>query len=84
MEAQFACVARTCAHSGNQDRGGRLSTRPSPLLSTRDDGLADRELIPNVPRRKNEKADVFEYAEVFEHVGLLFNGPPDTVGLPFI
>ena len=30
-----------------------------------------------------KKADVAEYPEVFGHVGLLVNEPPDPVGLPF-
>jgi hypothetical protein len=31
-----------------------------------------------------EKADVVEHPdEVFDHVGLLINGPPGTAGLPF-
>jgi hypothetical protein len=29
-------------------------------------------------------ADVAEYAYVLAHVGLLFNEPPGTAGLPFI
>jgi hypothetical protein len=31
-----------------------------------------------------KKADVIKYHQVFDHVGLLFNGPPGTAGLPFI
>jgi hypothetical protein len=31
-----------------------------------------------------KKADVVEHPQVFGHVGLLFNGPPGTAGLPFI
>jgi hypothetical protein len=31
-----------------------------------------------------KKADVVEHPEVFDHVGLLFNGLPGTAGLPFI
>ena len=31
-----------------------------------------------------KKADVTEHPEVFGHVGLLANGPPDLAGLPFI
>jgi hypothetical protein len=30
-----------------------------------------------------KKADVAEHPEVFDHVGLLVNGPPGTAGLPF-
>ena len=30
-----------------------------------------------------KKADVAEHPEVFRHVGLLFNQPPGTAGLPF-
>ena len=33
---------------------------------------------------QTEKADVVEHPEVFHHVGLLVNEPPDTVGLPFL
>ena len=33
---------------------------------------------------RNKKADVLEYSEAFEHVGLLVNGPPGSAGLPFI
>ena len=32
----------------------------------------------------NKKADVVEHPEVFDHVGLLGNEPPDPVGLPFL
>jgi hypothetical protein len=31
-----------------------------------------------------KKADVVERPGVFDHVGLLVNGPPGTAGLPFI
>jgi hypothetical protein len=31
-----------------------------------------------------KKADVAEHPEVFDHVGLLVNEPPDSAGLPFI
>ena len=31
----------------------------------------------------NKKADVAETPEGFDHVGLLFNQPPGTAGLPF-
>jgi hypothetical protein len=31
-----------------------------------------------------KKADVAEHVEVFDHVGLLFNEPSDTAGLPLI
>ena len=31
----------------------------------------------------NKKAAVGEYPEAFDHVGLLFNGPPFIAGLPF-
>jgi len=31
-----------------------------------------------------KKADVDKYPEVFIHIGLLFNEPPGTSGLPFI
>ena len=34
--------------------------------------------------RKQKKADVAEHPEVFDHVGLLVNGPPGMAGLPFI
>ena len=37
----------------------------------------------SVPPRPLKKADVAEYPEVFDHVGLLFNEPPGTAGLPF-
>jgi hypothetical protein len=37
---------------------------------------------PAPPRTK--KADVAEHPEVFDHVGLLINEPPDTAGLLFI
>ena len=32
----------------------------------------------------NKKADVGDHPEMFAHVGLLGNGPPDSAGLPFI
>jgi len=36
------------------------------------------------PAVTNKKADVVEHAKVFDHVGLLSNGPPGQAGLPFI
>jgi hypothetical protein len=30
----------------------------------------------------NKKADVAEHLRVFDHVGLLSNGPPESAGLP--
>jgi len=33
---------------------------------------------------RTKKTDVSEHPEVFDHVGLLVNGPPGTAGLPFI
>ena len=35
-------------------------------------------------RERKKKTDVVEHPEVFDHVGLLFNEPPGTAGLPFI
>jgi hypothetical protein len=35
--------------------------------------------LPATPKTK--KADVAEHLKVFDHVGLLFNEPPDTGGL---
>ena len=32
----------------------------------------------------SKKNDVVKYLEVFDHVGLLVNGPPGTAELPFI
>jgi hypothetical protein len=34
-------------------------------------------------KRSAKKTDVYEHPEVFKHVGLLFNWPPGTAGLPF-
>jgi hypothetical protein len=39
---------------------------------------------PSTTVALQKKADVAEYSGVFNHVGLLFNGPPDKAGLPFI
>jgi hypothetical protein len=33
---------------------------------------------------KNKKTDVAEHPKAFDHVGLLFNKPPDSAGLLFI
>jgi hypothetical protein len=33
--------------------------------------------------KRNNKADVVEHPEVFDHVGILVNRPPGTAGLPF-
>jgi hypothetical protein len=35
-------------------------------------------------RPEQKKADVVEHRWVFDHVGLLCNGPPGSAGLPFI
>jgi hypothetical protein len=32
---------------------------------------------------EQKKTDVSEHPEVFKHVGLLVNGPPDTIELSF-
>jgi hypothetical protein len=45
--------------------------------------IEDRSCGPQRPTR-TKKADVAEYPEVFDHVGLLFNEPPGQAGLPFI
>ena len=34
--------------------------------------------------RKRKKTDVVAHPQVFDHVGLLFNEPPGTAGLPLI
>ena len=51
-----------------------------------DHGLGDphkvvRTFLPILEGKK--KADVAETPEGFDHVGLLFNQPPGTAGLPF-
>jgi len=38
----------------------------------------------NQATASKKKADVAEHPEVFDHVGLLFNGPPGMAELPFI
>ncbi len=45
-------------------------------------GAASRE--PNHTAASQKKADVVEHPQVFDHVGLLVNGPSGTAGLPFI
>jgi hypothetical protein len=52
---------------------------------------APGEVPPSSPATKTQtetaskkKADVAEHTKVFDHVGLLVNGPPGTAGLPFI
>jgi hypothetical protein len=37
---------------------------------------------PKAPIER-KKAGVAEHPEVFDHAGLLVNGPPDPAGLPF-
>jgi hypothetical protein len=39
---------------------------------------------PFLGLHREKKADVVEYPEVFDHVGLLVNEPPGTAGLLFI
>jgi hypothetical protein len=44
-------------------------------------------LVPpaTAPRyREQKKTDVVEHPWMFDHVGLLANGPPGITGLPFI
>jgi hypothetical protein len=36
------------------------------------------------PPKAKKKADVFEHPGVFDHVGILVNGPLGTAGAPFI
>ena len=40
--------------------------------------------VPSQESRAKKKADVVEFPEGFDHVGLLFNGLPGLTGLPFI
>jgi hypothetical protein len=39
--------------------------------------------VRSAPPRAKKKADVVEYPEAFDHVGLLVNKPPGRAGLPF-
>jgi hypothetical protein len=36
------------------------------------------------PPPQTKKADVVKHPQVLNHVGLLFNEPPGTAGLPFV
>ncbi len=38
----------------------------------------------SLKEQQTKKADVAEHPQVFNHVGLLGNGPPGHAGLPFI
>jgi hypothetical protein len=40
-------------------------------------------LVATIPREE-KKADVVEHPEVFDHVGLLVNGPSSDAEVPFI
>ena len=40
-------------------------------------------LVAGGANGSQKKADVAENPEVFDHVGLLVNGPPGMAGLPF-
>jgi hypothetical protein len=40
--------------------------------------------LPPVLPLFTKKAVVAEYPKIFDHAGLLVNGPPGTIGLPFI
>jgi hypothetical protein len=39
---------------------------------------------PSLVASGEKKADVVEHPEVFDHVGLLVDGPPGGAGLPFV
>jgi hypothetical protein len=39
---------------------------------------------PSCVTEREKKADVAEYAEAFDHVGILVNEPPGQAGLLFI
>jgi hypothetical protein len=41
-------------------------------------------LVPACQRRQTKKADVAGHPKVVDHVGLLANEPPDTLGPLFI
>lgn len=41
-------------------------------------------LLAFVEDTERKKADVVEHLGVFDHVGLLFNEPPGSAGVPFI
>lgn len=40
--------------------------------------------LPRVAAREQKKADAIKHPKVLNRVGLLFNEPPGTTGLPFI
>jgi hypothetical protein len=40
-------------------------------------------LLEAVEKPETKKAGVVEHPEVFDHVGILVNGPPGMAGLPF-
>jgi len=42
-------------------------------------------VIAGVPRcRRQKKTGVVEHPQVFDHAGLLIDGPPGMAGLPFV
>jgi len=41
-------------------------------------------LLETIEKPSKKKTDVSEHPEVFEHVGLLVNGPPGMAELSFI
>ena len=65
-----------------------LSSRIQNISDFRSDGRIDRLIAPGEPSVAPgvavEKNRVLHQDEVFNDVGLLFNKPPGTVGLPFI
>lgn len=47
-------------------------------------GFVAGERRPSLVASGKKKADVVEHPEVFDHVGLLVDGPPGGTGLPFV
>jgi hypothetical protein len=74
-------ICRRFAVSGRAGYSFATTTRLMMPAST---ACLIRHFPTILSRRVQKKADVVEYLEVFDHVGLLVNGPPGTAELPFI
>src|SRR5438132_5965945 len=63
------------------DRKGDVKSVPQPVIADRKPLI---DLPPSISIRKQKSRRGGTPLEVFDHVGLLVNGPPGTAGLPFI
>jgi len=66
--------------TGLSDRLHQVVVQPREAVAIQATG----ECPPGVAPARNKKADVAEYPEVFDHIGLLYDEPSSYAGVLFI